>query len=120
MPEGSGDAAILIATSWQALNRALREGPDTSLCNCTVVVLFSGFYLEANLNYVIEQLHKNRQMKAFLNQRHPGLRDKTGMVLQRVRGSIEGIHPEGPLRHRNRNEVAATISRVCQALPLSK
>lgn len=76
MPEGGPHAPILIATSWQALNRALREGPDTLRCNCTVVVLFAGFYVEANLNYIIEQLHMTSAMRTFLEKKHPGLQDK--------------------------------------------
>ena len=76
MPEGGRHAPVLIATSWQALNRALTEGPETRLCNCTVVVLFAGFYLEANLNHIAEQLHLEAQMKRLLNQKHPGLQDK--------------------------------------------
>ena len=61
---------------WQALNRALREGPESLRTNCCVVILFAGFYLEANLNYIAERLHMTHQMRAFLNQRHPGLQDK--------------------------------------------
>ena len=76
MPEAGRHAPILIATSWQALNRAIAEGPDTLLCNCTVVILFAGFYVEANLNYIAERLHLTGQMKGFLNQKHPGLQDK--------------------------------------------
>ena len=76
MPEGGPHAPILIATSWQALNRALQGRPDTRLSNCTVVILFAGFYVEANLNYIIQRLHMTCRMKAFLNRPHPGLQDK--------------------------------------------
>lgn len=76
MPEGSSDAAVLIATSWQALNRAAFGRQDTLLCDCTVVVLFVGFYVEANLNYIIDQLHETPKMRAFLGQPYPGLQDK--------------------------------------------
>ena len=76
MPEGGRHAPILIATSWQALNRALTEGPETRLCNCTVVVLFAGFYLEANLNHIVEQLGLQTQMEAFLKHPYPGFQDK--------------------------------------------
>lgn len=76
MSEGGRHAPILIATSWQALNRALTEGQQTKICNCTVVILFAGFYLEANLNHIAEELHMTGSMKSFLNQKHPGLQDK--------------------------------------------
>jgi hypothetical protein len=76
LPEGGRHAPILIATSWQAVNRALTEGPETRICNCTVVILFAGFYVEANLNHIAEQLQLTGQMKAFLGQKYPGLQDK--------------------------------------------
>jgi hypothetical protein len=76
MAEGSKDAAILIATSWQALGRAIRGNPDTQICDCTVVTLFANFFIEANLNYIIEELHMKKQMVAFLGNRFPGLQDK--------------------------------------------
>jgi hypothetical protein len=76
VPEAGKHAPILIATSWQALNRALVEGPQTQICNCTVVILFAGFYVEANLNHIAEELKLRHSMKSFLNQRHAGLQDK--------------------------------------------
>jgi len=76
MPEGGSHAPILIATSWQALNRAIQRNQDTLVCDCTIVILFAGFYIEANLNYITEQLHMTRQMNSFLNQNYPGLQDK--------------------------------------------
>lgn len=76
MPEGSSHSAVLIATSWQALNRASSGRLDTQLCDCTVVVLFAGFYVEAYLNYIVSHIHRTSQMATFLNRRHPGLQDK--------------------------------------------
>ncbi len=76
MPEGGRHAPILIATSWQALNRAISEGQETLLCNCTVVILFAGFYVEANLNHIFEQLGLEGHMKGFLGKPYPGLQDK--------------------------------------------
>jgi hypothetical protein len=79
MSEGSKDAAILIATSWQALNRAIRGDSDTLVCDCTVLILFAGFFVEANLNYITNELHMKKQMISFLdNKPHPGLQDKLG------------------------------------------
>ncbi len=77
MPEAGRHAPILIATSWQALGRAVKEGPDTLICNCIVVVLFAGFYVEANLNHIVERLHMGGRLKAFTGGKtHPGLQDK--------------------------------------------
>jgi len=77
LPEAGRHAPILIAASWQALGRAVHEGPDTLICNCIVVVLFAGFYVEANLNHIVQQLHMNRRLNAFTGgKKHPGLQDK--------------------------------------------
>jgi hypothetical protein len=77
LPEAGRNAPILIATSWQALGRAINEGPDTLVCNCTVVVLFAGFYIEANLNHVARVLRCGRRLRAFTRGRtHAGLQDK--------------------------------------------
>lgn len=76
MPEGGPHAPILIATSWQALNRAIQGSKETLLCDCTVVILFAGFYVEANLNYIVEQLSMTYQMESFLNKKYPGLKHK--------------------------------------------
>jgi hypothetical protein len=77
MAEGSKDAMILITTSWQALGRAIQNNPETIICDCSVVTLFAGFFIEANLNYIVEELHVKKEMVAFLNNnRFPGLQDK--------------------------------------------
>ena len=77
MPEAGRHAPILIAMSWQALGRALNEGPDTRICNCTIVVLFAGFYVEAKLNHIVRVLKLRNRFKAFMgSKRHPGLQDK--------------------------------------------
>lgn len=77
MPEAGRHAPILIATSWQALGRAINEGPDTRICNCTVVVLFAGFYVEANLNHIVRVLRLRSRLDAFTGRKkHPGLQDK--------------------------------------------
>jgi hypothetical protein len=78
MPEGSKDAAILIATSWQALNRANFGNPNTLITDCTVVILFAGFFVEANLNYIIEEMGMTAHMRGFLKKDYPGIQDKLG------------------------------------------
>jgi hypothetical protein len=69
-------APILIAISWQALHRALQGDSTTQLCNCTVMILFAGFFIEANLNYLVRRLGRTRDMQVFIGKRHPGLGDK--------------------------------------------
>jgi hypothetical protein len=77
MPEAGRHAPILIATSWQALGRAINEGPDALICNCTVVVLFAGFFVEANLNHIVQRLGKGSSLAAFAGgKKYPGLQDK--------------------------------------------
>jgi hypothetical protein len=78
MAEGSIDATLLIATSWQALKRVRADDERTELCNCSIVIVFAAFFIEANLNHIIRVLGKTRQMKRFLGGRHPGLQDKLG------------------------------------------
>jgi hypothetical protein len=67
---------ILIAINWQALNRALARDPGTQECDCAVVIVFAGFYLEADLNDLIHRLGRESDMRAFLRRPHPGLQDK--------------------------------------------
>ena len=69
---------ILIAISWQALNRALAGDPRTRECDCAVVIVFAGFYLEANLNDLIHRLGRESDMRVFLRRPYPGLQDKLG------------------------------------------
>ena len=57
VPEAGPHAPILIAASWQALQRLNRDDQaDARVCNSTVVIFFAGVYLEANLNYIAERL----------------------------------------------------------------
>jgi hypothetical protein len=79
MPEISNNAAILIATSFQALNRTKAGDKSTMICNCTVAILFAGFFIEENLDVIIKKINKENEMKKFLKIRkhdHPGLLDK--------------------------------------------
>jgi hypothetical protein len=77
MPEASKDAAILIATSYQALKRAEKGDKAMETTNCVVVILFAGFFLEENLNVIIKETKKFDEIKLFLGgKEHPGLLDK--------------------------------------------
>ena len=59
MSEGSKDAAILIAVSYQALMRAKTDNGERRFTDCTVLILFAGFYIEATLNYIFETTGKD-------------------------------------------------------------
>ena len=79
MPEGTPDATLLIATSWQALNRAIQGNKKTLICDCTVLILFAAFFIESNLNYIIKEMNQTSQMIAFLGKKKfPGMQDKLG------------------------------------------
>src|SRR6266540_4183750 len=76
MPEVSKDASILIFISWQALKRAEQGNERTRISDCTVAIVFAGFFIEANFNQIIEALGKRQEMMDFLKNKHPGLQDK--------------------------------------------
>lgn len=64
MAEVSPDATLIIATSWQALKRV--EGGDerTSICNCTVIIIFAAFFIEANLNHFIDKARRMQSISS--------------------------------------------------------
>jgi len=76
MSESTVDAMVLISTSWQALKRAEQGEERTMLCDCTVVIVFACFFIEANLNKIIADLGRTEEMKKFLHNKNPGLRAK--------------------------------------------
>lgn len=55
MPEVTADATFILATSWQALGRAETGDERARVCNCTVIIVFAAFYIEANLNHFIDK-----------------------------------------------------------------
>lgn len=61
MPEISKDASILIGISWQALKRAEKGDDRTKISDCPVAMVFAGFFIEANLNQLIEVLDKKKR-----------------------------------------------------------
>jgi hypothetical protein len=76
MPEGSEDATIMIAISWQALKRAESNCDPIPISDCTVAIVFSAFFIEANLNLLIKKMNKTSQMERFLGNPNAGLQDK--------------------------------------------
>jgi hypothetical protein len=83
MPEATADAAILIAASYQAMNRAAAGDPRTQLCDCTVTVAFAGFYIEANLNHVIAELGRESDSSKYMVQTREGHRRPGFLSCQR-------------------------------------
>ena len=65
MPEISDNAAIFIATSFQAYKRAEIGDSATIICNCTVSLVFAGFYLEENLDMIIRCLKKDDEIRKY-------------------------------------------------------
>jgi hypothetical protein len=76
MTEISKDASVLIGISWQALKRAEKGDERTKISDCTVAIVFASFFIEANLNQIVEVLGKRQEMMSFLNIKRPGLQDK--------------------------------------------
>ena len=75
MPEVSDNAAILLATSYQAKRRAeLCEG-DLRFCNAIVVLIFACFYIEETIDVVIKELDRTKEMEKFTNNK-PGMLGK--------------------------------------------
>ena len=95
MPEVSKNAAILIATSFQALDRAKAGAATTMLCNCTVSVLFAGFFIEENLDEIAKKMHINRERKIFLGKEHPSLYDKLAWYFNRYVSEQKSDNREG-------------------------
>jgi hypothetical protein len=108
LPEAGRHAPILIATSWQALGRAVNEGPDALICNCTVVVLFAGFYVEANLNHIVQRLNMRSRLKAFTGgKNYPGLQDKLAWFYNEFVARI----PSADFRKAGRRGIARKVRK---------
>ncbi|MEN6511595.1 MAG: hypothetical protein ABFD00_07155 [Chloroherpetonaceae bacterium] len=76
MAEVNNNASILIATSFQAIERAkVSSAPE----NLMISLVFLGFYLEENLDFIIETLNKKNELIKFFNKKNNhGLLDKFG------------------------------------------
>jgi hypothetical protein len=76
MAESSKDAIILITVSYQALQRAeMSNYKPTLTCDCIVMIVFAGYFIEANLNYIIKRIGKEKEVKDVLGD-YAGLQDK--------------------------------------------
>lgn len=95
MPEVSKNAAILIATSFQALNRAKAGDATTMLCNCTITVLFAGFFIEENLDEIVKKMHVMHEMKNFLGKEYPSLYHKLAWYFNQYVTEPKSDNPKG-------------------------
>ena len=104
MAEVNTDAMALISISWQALTRVIQGNKDTELCDCTIMILFAGFFIEANLNYIIDNMKTNQQMRQFLKikkkDRYPGLQLKLGWFYNEYVARDKAINRDDPLFHK--------------------
>jgi len=73
MSEVSKNAAIFLATSYQALDRAEKTGGAIKFCNSIVTLIFACFYMEETIDIIIETLNKSDEMHKFLNDDYPGI-----------------------------------------------
>ncbi len=70
MAEVSDNAAIFIATSFQAMERAkFGIPPDSVTVNLMIALVFLGFYLEENLDVIITRLNRNDELREFYNDK---------------------------------------------------
>jgi hypothetical protein len=143
MPEGNEHAAILIATSYQALNRAIQENPDTLITDCTVLILFAGFYVEATLNHIFKFLDKDIEAfpyseKSNRGKKYPGLKDKLAwfynefieenkasnwseLKKRRIYSKTEGMFPGFSEIHKFRNDIShGEINHSAKSLEIAK
>lgn len=83
MAEASDNAAIFIATSFQAMERAkFGIPPDSVTVNLMIALVFLSFYLEENLDVIIARLNRDEELRDFFNdkkgKRKFGLLNKFG------------------------------------------
>jgi hypothetical protein len=79
MPEVTTDASLIIAISWQALKRAESGDEETRICNCTVVIVFAAFFVEATLNHFIDKAREKEGITPPPNE-NDGLHPKLSWV----------------------------------------
>ena len=70
MAEVNDNAAIFIATSFQAMERAkFGIPPDSVTINLMIALVFLGFYLEENLDVIITKVNKDDELREFFNDK---------------------------------------------------
>jgi hypothetical protein len=71
------------------------------------VVLFAGFYVEANLNHIVQRLNMAGNLKAFTGGRYPGLQDKLAWFYN----EFVARAPSADLRTARRQGIARKVRR---------
>jgi len=56
MPEVDANTSILIAMSYQAMQKIEDPRPEISIPNSVSTILFMGFFIESNLNYLLKEI----------------------------------------------------------------
>jgi hypothetical protein len=70
MAEVSDNAAIFIATSFQAMEQAKFGIPrDSVTVNLMIALVFLGFYLEENLDVIITRVNRDGELREFFNDK---------------------------------------------------
>jgi len=70
MAEVSDNAAIFIATSFQAMERAKFGIPtDSVTVNLMIALVFLGFYLEENLDVIITRVNRDGELREFFKDK---------------------------------------------------
>ena len=80
MPESTDNAMILITISYQALLRAKKPNNDDVIADCTVAILFAAYFIEANINYLIEFLGRKQEVNKFYNNNNPDRQGTFGLL----------------------------------------
>lgn len=79
MAEVSDNAAIFIATSYQAMERAkFGIPPNSQTVNLMVSLVFLGFYLEESIDVIINRLNKSNELTELFGKKEFGLKYKYG------------------------------------------
>ena len=75
MSESTKEASMMIAISYQALKRVETGNRHTQIADRIVMIVFAGFFIEANLNYIIKALGKEKEVESLWGA-NSGLKNK--------------------------------------------
>jgi hypothetical protein len=113
MPEGSKDAKVLIDISFQALDRAKTGAERNKILDCTVALVFAGFFIEANLNHIIiEVLDKEQKMINFLKNDRAGVQDKLAWLY-----NVYIAEPESKLNSKTKGGMKGLYAKLRDKFP---
>jgi hypothetical protein len=113
MPEVSKDAKVLIDISFQALDRAKRSDERNKILDCTVALVFAGFFIEANLNHIIiEVLDKEQEIINFLKNDRAGVQDKLAWFY-----NVYVAEPESKLNSKTKDGMKGLYAKLRDKFP---